>query len=51
VSGSESGEKFLAAVSQEEGLVHHAIGEWLFLIGYLFFALMAGILYKVATKK
>src|SRR3989339_573555 len=51
VSGSESGEKFLAAVSQEEGLVHLLSENGYFLLGTLFFALMAGILYKVATKK
>jgi uncharacterized oligopeptide transporter (OPT) family protein len=51
VSGSESGEKFLAAVSQEEGLVHLLSENGYFLVGSLFFALMAGILYKVATKK
>jgi putative OPT family oligopeptide transporter len=51
VSGSESGEKFLAAVSQEEGLVHLLSENGYFLMGSLFFALMAGILYKVATKK
>jgi putative OPT family oligopeptide transporter len=51
VSGSEAGEKFLAAVSQEEGLVHMLSENGYFLLGTLFFALMAGILYKVATKK
>lgn len=51
VSGSESGEKFLAAVSQEEGLVHLLSENGYFLLGTLFFALMAGILYKVAVKK
>jgi putative OPT family oligopeptide transporter len=51
VSGSESGEKFLAAVSQEEGLVHLLSENGYFLLGTLFFALMASVLYKVATKK
>lgn len=51
VSGSESGEKFLSSVSQEEGLVHLLSENGYFLLGTLFFALMAGILYKVAVKK
>lgn len=51
VSGSDAGEKFLRAVSQEEGLVHLLSENGYFLMGSLFFALMAGILYKVATKK
>ncbi|MDO8995257.1 MAG: oligopeptide transporter, OPT family [Sediminibacterium sp.] len=51
VSGSDSGEKFLAAISQEESLVHLLSENGYFLLGTLFFALMAGILYKVAVKK
>lgn len=51
LAGSTSGEKFLAAVSMEEGL-HHNLGEGgYFLLGVLFFAAMGWMLYKTAMKK
>ncbi len=51
LAGSTSGEKFLAAVSMEEGL-HHNLGEGgYFLLGVLFFATMGWMLYKTAMKK
>ncbi len=51
LAGSASGEKFLAAVSMEEGL-QHSLGEGgYFLLGVLFFAAMGWILYRTAMKK
>lgn len=51
IAGSSGGEKFLAAVSQEHNLVQLLSENGYFILGTLFFATMAGILYKVATKK
>lgn len=51
VSGSAGGAKFLNAVNTEHGLVK-ALGEnGYFFLGVLFFALMAFILYRIATSK
>ena len=51
IASSSGGEKFLAAVSQEHNLVQLLSENGYFILGTLFFATMAGILYKVATKK
>jgi putative OPT family oligopeptide transporter len=50
-TGTSAGEKFLASISLEEGIVHSVSQNGYFLIGTLFFAIMGAILYKVATKK
>ncbi|MFZ1529054.1 MAG: OPT/YSL family transporter [Ferruginibacter sp.] len=51
VSGSNWGEKFLKAVSMEAGLTD-SLGEGgYYILGVLFFASMAWILYKTALKK
>jgi putative OPT family oligopeptide transporter len=50
-TGTSAGEKFLASISLEEGIVHSVSLNGYFLIGTLFFAAMGAILYKVATKK
>jgi putative OPT family oligopeptide transporter len=50
-TGTSAGEKFLASISLEEGIVHSISQNGYFLIGTLFFAAMGAILYKVATKK
>ena len=50
-TGTSAGEKFLASISLEEGIVHSVSQNGYFLIGTLFFAAMGAILYKVATKK
>jgi putative OPT family oligopeptide transporter len=50
-TGTSAGEKFLASISLEEGIVHSVSQNGYFLMGTLFFALMGAILYKVATKK
>jgi OPT family oligopeptide transporter len=52
VAGSDGGDKFLKAVSMEEGLSHAIGGTHMYdLLGVVFFALMGWILYKIALKK
>jgi putative OPT family oligopeptide transporter len=51
ISGSSGGEKFLNAVSAEEGIVHYLSKEGYFLLGTIFFAIMGFMLYRVAIKK
>jgi putative OPT family oligopeptide transporter len=50
-TGTSAGEKFLASISLEEGIVHSVSQNGYFLIGTLFFVAMGAILYKVAIKK
>jgi putative OPT family oligopeptide transporter len=50
-TGTSAGEKFLASISLEEGIVGAVSQNGYFLIGTLFFAVMGAVLYKVATKK
>ena len=51
VSGSEGGNRFLNAVSLEEGLTHSTSVGLYYLLGVLFFAAMGWLLYKIALKK
>jgi len=51
VSGSSGGERFLNKVSMEHGLSGILGTGGYFLLGVLFFALMAFMLYRVATSK
>ncbi|MCA6453685.1 MAG: OPT/YSL family transporter, partial [Chitinophagaceae bacterium] len=51
LAGSDSGEKFLKAISMEEGIVHNLSQGGYFILGALFFATMGLILYRVASKK
>ncbi len=51
IAGSSGGEKFLAAVSAEEGLIHIFSQNGYFLLGTILFSLMGLILYKIAVKK
>jgi OPT family oligopeptide transporter len=51
ISGSSGGEKFLAKISAEEGLVHSLSQGGYFLLGTALFVSMGLILYKVARKK
>ncbi len=51
ISGSSGGEKFLNAVSAEEGIVHSLSKGGYFLLGTIFFAIMGLMLYRVAVKK
>jgi len=51
ISGSADGEKFLSAISREEGLVHLLGQGGYFMLGTAMFALMGLGLYKVAVKK
>lgn len=51
VAGSSGGEKFLAAVSQEDALSGGMGTYAYYLLGVLFFAAMGYILYKTAIKK
>jgi len=51
ISGSSGGEKFLNAVSAEEGIVHYLSKGGYFLLGTIFFAIMGFMLYRVAVKK
>jgi len=51
VSGSAGGAKFLNIVNTEHGLVKTLGENGYFLLGVLFFALMAFILYRIATGK
>ena len=51
ISGSSGGEKFLNAVSAEEGIVHSLSKGGYFILGTLFFAIMGLMLYRVAVKK
>ncbi|TAG30273.1 MAG: OPT family oligopeptide transporter [Sphingobacteriia bacterium] len=51
IAGSSGGEKFLAAVSAEEGLIHSLSQGGYFLLGTALFVSMGLILYKVARKK
>jgi OPT family oligopeptide transporter len=50
ISGSAGGEKFLAAVSAEESLVHSLSEGGYFVLGTAFFALMGVMLYRVGRK-
>jgi len=51
ISGSSSGERFLANVSMEEKLTHALGVNGYFILGVLFFALMGYLLYRTAMKK
>ncbi len=51
ISGSSGGEKFLNAVSAEEGIVSSISKGGYFILGTLFFAIMGFMLYRVAIKK
>lgn len=51
IAGSDAGNKFLTAVSQEHALISSLGENGYFLLGVLFFALMGWILYKNAMKK
>ena len=51
VSGSDSGDKFLKAISMEESLSSGLGTNMYYLMGVLFFAFMGWILYKTALKK
>ena len=51
ISGSAGGEKFLAAISTEETLVHTLSQGGYFILGTTLFAAMGLILYRVALKK
>lgn len=51
ISGSAGGNRFLENVSMEHGLVNALTEGGYFLLGVLFFALMAFILYRVASNK
>jgi len=51
VSGSESGDKFLKAISMEESISSGIGVNLYYLLGVLFFALMGWILYRTALKK
>lgn len=51
ISGSSGGEKFLNAVSAEEGMVYILSKGGYFILGALFFAIMGLMLYRVAVKK
>jgi len=51
ISGSSGGEKFLNAVSAEDGIVHYLSKGGYFLLGTIFFAIMGLMLYRVAVKK
>jgi len=50
ISGSAGGEKFLAAVSAEESLIHSLSEGGYFVLGTAFFALMGVMLYRVGRK-
>jgi OPT family oligopeptide transporter len=50
ISGSAGGEKFLAAVSAEESLVHSLSEGGYFVLGTAFFVLMGVMLYRVGRK-
>jgi OPT family oligopeptide transporter len=50
ISGSAGGEKFLAAVSAEESLVHSLSEGGYFVLGTAFFALMGMMLYRVGRR-
>jgi len=51
LSGTEAGDRFLRSVSIENGLLA-SLGEYgYYLMGVLFFAALAFILYRVALKK
>ncbi len=51
VSGSESGDKFLKAISMEENISSGIGVNLYYLLGVLFFAMMGWILYRTALKK
>lgn len=51
IAGSSGGEKFLASVSAEEGLIHIFSQNGYFLLGTILFSLMGLILYRIAIKK
>jgi OPT family oligopeptide transporter len=51
ISGSAGGNRFLENVSMEHGLISALNEGGYFLLGVLFFALMAFILYRVASNK
>ena len=51
LAGSDSGSAFLAAVNLEEGLIHSLGENGYFVLGVIFFALMAWILYRVGRDK
>ena len=49
ISGSDGGKKFLDSVNTEHGLMSSLGENGYFILGVLFFAIMAGILYKIAV--
>lgn len=51
ISGSDGGKKFLDSVNTEHGLVRSLGEHGYFILGVLFFALMAGILYRAAISQ
>jgi OPT family oligopeptide transporter len=51
ISGSSGGEKFLAGINLEHGIVASITEGGYFLLGVAFFALMAFMLYRAATNK
>ncbi len=51
VSGSESGDRFLKAISAEPALIENLGINLYYLLGVAFFAFMGWILYKTALKK
>jgi len=51
VAGSESGGRFLNAVSRQEGLINLLSDGGYFILGVVFFALMSFMLYRTGVKK
>ena len=51
LSGTDSGERFLTAINMEEGLVAALSDGGYKILGVLFFAMMAFILYRVAMQR
>jgi OPT family oligopeptide transporter len=51
ISGSAGGKKFLDSVNAEHGLTNSLGEKGYFLLGVLFFAVMAFMLYRIATNK
>jgi hypothetical protein len=50
IGASASGEAFLKSINTEEGIIHSIHENGYKLLGVLFFAAMAYILYRVATN-
>ena len=51
ISGSAGGARFLASVTAEEGLVHSLGTGGYYMLGVLFFAAMAFLLYRIGIKR